>query len=133
MCTQDYMEATLDVTKHPNINLDRISLEDDSCQSRDSNRTHVSFRTDLDKCGTKHNTTDKYIIYYNAILANTNGSTAPHPIISRDFQAAFPFQCSYPRRQVLSVTSFSPRKVVVYTREGEFYNSDLLGNAFYYP
>ena len=112
------MKVTLDVSKHPSLKLDGIVLEDDSCKPAGINSTHISFETGLDGCGTKHNTTDEYIIYYNAIVANTKGSN-DSSIITRDFQASFPFQCSFPRRKVLSVTSFSPRRKVVYTKAGK--------------
>lgn len=130
MCTQEYMEVTLDLNIHGGLNIDQISLEDNACKLVGSNETHITLKTGLDKCGTKHNTTDEYIIYYNAIVANTNSSNDPHPVISRDFQATFPFQCAFPRRQVLSVTSFSPRRKVVYTRATEYGNFTFLMDMY---
>jgi len=89
----------------------------------------VTFKTGLDKCGTKHNTTDKYIIYYNNIISSTKGSN-DSKIISRDFQATFPFSCSFPRRQILSVTSFSPRRKVVFTKTEDYGNFTFLMDMY---
>lgn len=129
-CTQEYMVVTLDLNKQKGLNLDQISLQDKNCKIADSNETHVTFKTALDKCGTKHNTTKEHIVYYNNILSETKTGNNSSPIISRDFQATFPFQCSFPRRSIVSVTSFSPRMKVVYTRASEYGNFTFLMDLF---
>jgi hypothetical protein len=115
VCTSEYMEARLDISIHNGVRPDTVALEDRNCKTTRSESKYLYFMTKLDGCGTKHNTTDDSIIYYNSIFADT-GSGSNSAKISRAMQAEFPFKCTYPRSAILSVVSFSPRRKVIYTR-----------------
>lgn len=114
-CTSQYMEARLDIKKHTGIRTDTVALEDRNCGVTRSETDFLYFRTALDGCSTKHNTTSDSIVYYNSIYADT-GAGSNSAKISRAMQAEFPFKCTFPRAAILSVVSFSPRRKVVYTR-----------------
>ena len=120
-CTNQKIMVFLDHTKHPDLDFDKITLLDTSCTLNnygDSNSTHIWMNVPFDGCKTNHSTEAGTITYSNAILSETR-SAAGSVLISREFQAEFPFKCSYPRSAVLSVASFSPREKVVYTKTGK--------------
>lgn len=111
----------LEHEKHPNLDMDRVTLKDVNCKLADLgdfNGTHLWFEVPLDGCMTNHTTTNDTITYANSIIAETRASQGSF-LISREFQAEFPFKCTYPRSAILSVASFSPRKKVIYTRTGK--------------
>jgi len=125
------MMVYLDHTKHPNLDMDSISLKDASCKLADYgdlNRTHLWMRVPLDGCLTNHTTSEKTIAYANSIIAETRTSQGSI-LISREFQAEFPFKCTYPRSAILSVASFSPREKVIYTRTGKERSLGLISNS----
>lgn len=106
---------------HTDLDMDKITLKDVSCTLNDLgefNATHLWMKAPLDGCMTEHNTTEDTITYLNSIVAETRAS-AGSVLISREFQAEFPFKCSYPRSAIMSVASFSPREKVIYTRTGK--------------
>jgi len=118
------MMVYLEHEKHPNIALDKVTLRDNDCKLNDlgsSNRTHLWMRVPFDSCMTNHTTNDDTIVYANSLITETRAS-AGAAIISREFQAEFPFKCTYPRSAVVSVASFSPREKVIYTKTAEFGN-----------
>lgn len=111
----------LDHTKHPNLDLDRVALKDPGCTLQDygeMNGTHFWMSVPFDSCQTNHTTEGDTITYQNSIITETR-SAAGSILISREFQAEFPFKCTYPRSALVSVTSFSPRERVVYTKTGK--------------
>ena len=119
-CTTQEMMAYLEHTKHTNIDLDKVTLRDVSCTLNDlgdANSTHLWLRVPFDRCMTNHTTDGDMIIYQNSIVTETR-SSAGSVLISREFQAEFPFKCTYPRSAVVSVASFSPREKVIYTKTG---------------
>lgn len=119
-CTTDGMMVTLDIRYHPNIAVDKVTLSDANCKLADLgslNSTHLSMNAPLDSCMTNHTTDGDTIIYQNRLVTETRES-AGAAIISREFQAEFPFRCTYPRSAIVSVASFSPREKVIYTRTG---------------
>ena len=121
VCTYEYMMVYLDHTKHPNLDMDKITLKDVDCKLADLgdlNATHLWMQVPLDGCMTNHTTSEDTITYANSIIAETRASQGSI-LISREFQAEFPFKCTYPRSAILSVASFSPREKVIYTRTGE--------------
>lgn len=124
-CTHEYMMVVLE--HHPNhtdLDMDKITLKDVSCTLNnlgEFNATHLWMKAPLDGCMTEHNTTEDTITYLNSIVAETRAS-AGSVLISREFQAEFPFKCSYPRSAIMSVASFSPREKVIYTRTAQFGN-----------
>lgn len=106
---------------HTDLDMDKITLKDVSCTLNDLgqfNATHLWMKAPFDSCMTEHNTTEDTITYFNSIVAETRAS-AGSVLISREFQAEFPFKCSYPRSAIMSVASFSPREKVIYTRTGK--------------
>ena len=110
---------------HTNLDMDKVTLKDVNCkltEMGDSNSTHLWMSVPFDSCMTNHTTTDKNIIYANSIIAETRASQGSF-LISREFQAEFPFKCTYPRSAILSVASFSPREKVIYTRTGTIHSS----------
>lgn len=123
-CTTDGMMVTLDITYHPNIAVDKVTLSDANCKLADLgglNATHIWLNAPLDSCMTNHTTDGDTIIYQNRLVTETRES-AGAAIISREFQAEFPFRCTYPRSAIVSVASFSPREKVIYTRTAEYGN-----------
>jgi len=113
-CTSEYMEVGVDTNVHTEIQPDTLTLEDKNCKLSRSEGSILYFKTALDGCGTRHNTTEDDIVYYNSIYAETTaGSNSAK--ISRAFQAEFPFKCTFPRSAVLSVVNFSPKKKVLYS------------------
>ena len=120
------MTVSLELKYNLNLDLERLTLKDINCAVKEKNSTHVSINVPFDSCKTTHNTTDEEIIYYNSLLAETRKG-GQSPLISREFKAEYPFQCTYPRTRILSVVSFSPREKVIYTRAGKthFYLLDL--------
>lgn len=123
-CTTDGMMVTLDIRYHPNIAVDKVTLSDANCKLADLgdlNATHISLNAPLDSCMTNHTTDGDNIIYQNRLVTETRES-AGAAIISREFQAEFPFKCTYPRSAIVSVASFSPREKVIYTRTAEYGN-----------
>jgi len=129
VCTNEYMEAKLDISKHPGVSPDRANLYDSKCRITKAVGSFLFFRTKLDGCGTKHNTTDKDIIYYNSIFAESQAGSN-NAKISRSMQAEFPFKCTYPRSAILSVVSFTPRRKVLYTRASDFGNFTFMMDLF---
>lgn len=124
VCTYEYMMVYLEHTKHPNLDMDSITLKDANCKLADLgdfNGTHLRMEVPLDGCMTNHTTAEDTITYANSIIAETRASQGSI-LISREFQAEFPFKCTYPRSAILSVASFSPREKVIYTRTAEFGN-----------
>jgi len=114
------MMVYLERTKHPNLDMDSITLKDANCKLADLgdfNGTHLRMEVPLDGCMTNHTTAEDTITYANSIIAETQASQGSI-LISREFQAEFPFKCTYPRSAILSVASFSPREKVIYTRTG---------------
>lgn len=112
--------VTLDITYHPNIAVDKVTLRDANCKLSDLgnlNSTHIWMNTPLDSCATNHTTDGDTITYQNSLVTETRAS-AGAAIISREFQAEFPFKCTYPRSAIVSVASFSPREKVIYTKTG---------------
>lgn len=131
-CTYEYMMVYLEHTKHPNLDMDRVTLKDANCKLADLgdfNGTHLWFEVPLDGCMTNHTTADDTITYANSIIAETRASQGSF-LISREFQAEFPFKCTYPRSAILSVASFSPREKVIYTRTAEFGNFTFLMDMY---
>ena len=121
VCTYEYMMVYLEHTKHPNLDMDSITLKDVSCTLADLgdfNATHLKMQVPLDGCMTNHTTSEDTITYANSIIAETRANQGSI-LISREFQAEFPFKCTYPRSAILSVASFSPREKVIYTRTGK--------------
>ena len=121
-CTHEYMMVILEhQPNHGNLDMDKITLMDVTCTLNDLgefNATHLWMRAPLDSCMTNHSTSGDTITYMNSIIAETRAS-AGSVLISREFQAEFPFKCSYPRSALMSVASFSPREKVIYTRTGK--------------
>ena len=118
-CSRDSMIAILDLMKFPNMDTGTMTLNDASCKATHVNDTHAIIETPLDGCGTTHNASEDYLHYYNNIkISRIKKNVSSDAIITRDHEALFPFQCSYDRKTVLSVVSFSPRMKLVYTREG---------------
>lgn len=120
-CTSEQMMVFLDHTKHPNLDLDKVALKDPGCTLQDyggMNGTHLWMSVPFDSCQTNHTTEGDTITYQNSIITETR-SAAGSILISREFQAEFPFKCTYPRSALVSVTSFSPRERVVYTKTGK--------------
>ena len=120
-CSNEHMMVYLEHEKHSNFALDKVTLRDNDCKLNDlgsSNRTHLWMRVPFDSCMTNHTTNDDTIVYTNSIITKTRAS-AGASIISREFQAEFPFKCTYPRSAVVSVASFSPREKVIYTKTGK--------------
>ena len=112
--------VTLDITYHANIAVDKVTLRDANCKLSDLgnlNSTHIWMNTPLDSCATNHTTDGDTITYQNSLVTETRAS-AGAAIISREFQAEFPFKCTYPRSAIVSVASFSPREKVIYTKTG---------------
>lgn len=124
-CTHEYMMVILEhQPNHGNLDMDKITLMDVTCTLNnlgEFNATHLWMRAPLDSCMTNHSTSGDTITYMNSIIAETRAS-AGSVLISREFQAEFPFKCSYPRSALMSVASFSPREKVIYTRTAEFGN-----------
>lgn len=121
VCTHEYMMVYLEHTQHPNLDMDRVTLKDVNCKLADLgdfNRTHLWMEAPFDSCMTNHSTEGDTITYANSIIAETRASQGSF-LISREFQAEFPFKCTYPRSVILSVASFSPREKVIYTRTGK--------------
>lgn len=105
---------------HSNLDMDRVTLKDANCKLGDLgnfNSTHLWMTVPFDRCMTNHSTDEETITYANSIIAETRSSAGSF-LISREFQAEFPFKCSYPRSAIVSVASFSPREKVIYTRTG---------------
>ena len=120
-CTYEYMMVYLEHTYHPNLDMDSITLKDVNCKLADLgdvNGTHLRMQVPLDGCMTNHTTEKDTITYANSIIAETRDNQGSI-LISREFQAEFPFKCTYPRSAILSVASFSPREKVIYTRTGK--------------
>ena len=106
---------------HSNLDMDEITFKDANCKIAtygSFNATHLWMRAPFDKCMTNHTTDAKTITYMNSIIAETRASQGSI-LISREFQAEFPFKCTYPRSAIMSVASFSPREKVIYTRTGK--------------
>lgn len=125
----------LEHTKHPNLDMDRVTLKDANCKLADLgdfNGTHLWFEVPLDGCMTNHTTADDTITYANSIIAETRASQGSF-LISREFQAEFPFKCTYPRSAILSVASFSPREKVIYTRTGKKRSLGPILNSLWDP
>ncbi|XP_001628544.2 ZP domain-containing protein [Nematostella vectensis] len=122
-CTRDYMEAKIIKSEISNLDTSYLHLNDKSCRSTEITDEHVIFRTALEGCGTTHNVSDdgKYIVYYNSITGNMKSLTT-ESVITREHQAVMPFKCSYERKVVLSVVSFSPRAAKLYTKTASFGN-----------
>ncbi|XP_068707140.1 ZP domain-containing protein-like [Montipora foliosa] len=123
-CTNDEMMVVLKHEDHSKIDLDSVTLKDTSCKLSDLgdlNGTHLWMKVPFDSCKTNHSTTGDVITYQNSLITETRASSGSI-LISREFQAEFPFKCSYPRSAVLSVVAFSPRERVVYTKTAEFGN-----------
>ena len=119
-CTNTEMMVTLDISLHSSIVLDRVTLNDANCKLYDygnANATHLWMRAPFDKCMTNHSTVGDTITYANSLITETSTSSDA-AIISRTFQAEFPFKCTYSRSAVVSVASFSPREKVIYTKTG---------------
>ena len=111
-CTTAGMMVTLEITYHPNIDVDKVTLIDANCKLSDLgglNSTHMWMNAPLDSCMTNHTTDGDAIIYQNCLVTQTRAS-AGAAITSREFQAEFPFRCTYPRSAIVSVASFSPRE-----------------------
>lgn len=122
ICTNEKMEVFLDHTKHDNLDLDKVTLKDANCKASGTlNATHLWMDVPFDSCMTNHTTDGDTITYQNSLVAETRAS-AGSSLISREFQAEFPFKCTYPRSAVLSVVAFSPRERIVYTKTAEFGN-----------
>ena len=133
VCTYEYMMVYLEHTKHSNLDYDSITLKDASCKLADLgdfNMTHLRMQVPLDGCLTNHTTEEKTITYANSIIAETRTSQGSI-LISREFQAEFPFKCTYPRSAILSVASFSPREKVIYTRTGKERSLGPVSNSVY--
>ena len=112
-CTTDGMMVTLGITYHHNIDVDKVTLSDANCKLSDLgglNSTHMWMNAPLDSCMTNHTADGDTIIYQNSLVTQT-GASAGAAIISRVFQAEFPFRCTYPRSAIVSVASFSPREI----------------------
>ena len=120
------MEVILDLTKHDNLDLDKITLKDANCKvSGTLNATHLWMDVPFDSCMTNHSTDGDTITYQNSLVAETRAS-AGSSLISREFQAEFPFKYTYPRSAVLSVVAFSPRERIVYTKTGNYTTENVL-------
>lgn len=133
VCTYEYMMVYLDHTKHANLDMDSITLKDVSCTIADVgdfNATHLKMQVPLDGCMTNHTTSEDTITYANSIIAETRTSQGSI-LISREFQAEFPFKCTYPRSAILSVASFSPREKVIYTRTGKERSLETIPSFIY--
>lgn len=124
-CTNEHMMVYLKhMPHHGNLDMDKITLKDTNCKLNDLgnfNSTHLWIKAPFDRCMTNHSTDQDTITYENSIIAETRAS-AGSVLISREFQAEFPFKCTYPRSAIMSVASFSPREKVIYTRTAEFGN-----------
>lgn len=132
VCTHEYMMVYLEHTQHPNLDMDRVTLKDVNCKLADLgdfNRTHLWMEAPFDSCMTNHSTEGDTITYANSIIAETRASQGSF-LISREFQAEFPFKCTYPRSAILSVASFSPREKVIYTRTAEFGNFTFMMDMY---
>lgn len=122
VCTNEKMVVFLDFSNHGNLDLDKVTLKDANCKAPGPvNATHLSMDVPFDSCMTNHSTDGDTITYQNSLIAETRAS-AGSSLISREFQAEFPFKCTYPRSAVLSVVAFSPRERIVYTKTAEFGN-----------
>ena len=97
---------------------DDLYLNSKKCKYSFVSSAHVIFDIPLDNCGTTHNTSANYITYFNSINWLRKAGTR-NRVISRDLVVSIPFQCSYAKKQILSVVSFSPRRKIVVTSDGK--------------
>lgn len=126
VCTNEKMVVFLDFSNHGNLDLDKVTLKDANCKAPGPvNATHLSMDVPFDSCMTNHSTDGDTITYQNSLIAETRAS-AGSSLISREFQAEFPFKCTYPRSAVLSVVAFSPRERIVYTKTGNYTTENVL-------
>lgn len=117
-CTKEHMEAKLNTTLYPNMEPEDFHLYNSTCRYSSATSTHVIFIVPLDSCGTTHNTSASHISYSNSINWIRKSGTR-NRVISRDMILSIPFRCTYIRKGILSVVSFSPRRKIVITSEGK--------------
>ena len=116
-CTSDGMIVTLDLTILSYVDTNTMTLTDTSCTPKHVNKTHAIIEAPLEGCGTTHNYTKDYLYYYNSIKMKRE-KEGNSTIITREHNATLFFSCAYDRSAILSVTSYSPRRKLVYTRTG---------------
>lgn len=101
------MAVALQKAYYPYLNASRLHLSDPSCRATES-ATHIFLKTSLDSCWTIRSETETLLTFYNKVEGDSEriGNT-----ITRDHDFDMNFNCSYRRKEFLSL-SFTPQGVV---------------------
>ena len=89
------------------LNASRLHLSDPSCRATES-ATYIFLTTSLDSCWTKRSETGTLLTFYNKVEGDTERI---RNTITRDHDFDMNFNCSYRRKEFLSL-SFTPQGVV---------------------
>ena len=118
ICTHYAMEIIITRILQPHLLINSLHLLDPTCKVFYSNDTYAFLRAPLEGCDTEQTTSEDYFIYVNTMMGDAKSSNSSD-LITREGRVQFKFKCSYRRIHVLSIVSFSPRRKVVRTSEGE--------------
>lgn len=100
------MTVALQKANYLYLNASRPHLSDPSCRATES-ATHIFLKTSLDSCWTIRLETGTWLTFYNKV----KGDSERIGNITRDHNFGMNFNCSYRRKEFLSL-SFTPQGVV---------------------
>ncbi|XP_068694613.1 ZP domain-containing protein-like [Montipora foliosa] len=106
-CGDGEMTVSLVKSSYTTLNASRLHLNDASCRATE-NTSYITFYTSLDGCGTTRSETESWFTFYNQIkgeIGQIGGA------VTRDHDFHMHFNCSYQRKEVLSL-SFQPKGIV---------------------
>ena len=104
------MQISLERKHFLQFNLNLLHLRYKNCQVTGINATHVSFRTQLNDCGTSHNESADKIIYWNEVQADP---LVIGGVVSRMHDISISFYCAYSKKKLVSAVSYKPRRIVI--------------------
>lgn len=127
-CEEDHMEIEIAVTKFPKLDPAKFHLKDKNCLSTVSGDV-IKLRTSLNDCGTTAVENSNTTIYQNVVRAYDIVNSSAEVSVTRDEDLTLPFNCSYNRRDTVSMTSFQPLRRVD-AAEGSLGNFTFLMDLF---
>lgn len=105
-CGDGQITVALRKASYRYLNASRLHLSDPSCRATES-ETYIFLKTSLDSCWTMRSETGTLLTFYNKV----EGDSERIGNITRDHNFGMNFNCSYRRKEFLSL-SFTPQGVV---------------------
>mgnify|MGYP001793649194 CR=1 FL=1 len=114
VCSDRYLQISLERRYFKDFDASRMHLEYKSCTPT-TNSTHITLKTELNDCGTRHNETEGKILFMNTVKTDL---LIIDGVVTRTQEVLLPFYCEYSKEKLMSV-SFTTR-TVVFASEGNY-------------